>query len=177
MEQGEQILQFNLSSDQWVYSRDSGIRILANELSEICTPRILLFRLEFQCTDTQIKYKLPIVTTRLNHLSYLLFTFFNLCLLFPIFVHKFLLFWSHRKSCRDSISSAYSCFIPKSLLYCHCKWKHLKHILTCKNEVLQSFPSRDRSPALKCVEKEIWTKVIKAKSKLFVLILRPIQPK
>ena len=52
----------------------------------ICTPRILLFRSEIQSTNTQIKYKPPIVTTRLNRLSYLvvyifqsLFTFFNIC--------------------------------------------------------------------------------------------------
>ena len=52
----------------------------------ICTPRILLFRSEIQSTDTQIKYKPPIVTTRLNRLSYFvvyifqsLFTFFNIC--------------------------------------------------------------------------------------------------
>ena len=51
-----------------------------------CTPRILLFRSEIQSTDTQIKYKPPIVTTRLNRLSYFvvyifqsLFTFFNIC--------------------------------------------------------------------------------------------------
>ena len=52
----------------------------------ICTPRILLFWSEIQSTDTQIKYKPPIVTTRLNLLSYFvvyifqsLFTFFNIC--------------------------------------------------------------------------------------------------
>ena len=52
----------------------------------ICTPRILLFRSEIQSTDTQIKYKPPIVTTRLDRLSYFvvyifqsLFTYFNIC--------------------------------------------------------------------------------------------------
>ena len=105
---------------QWQYSRDSGIQILVNELSEICIPRVLLFRSEIQSTDTQIKYKPPIVTTRLNRLSYFVvyifqsfFTFFNIC------AQIFTLSISPR-SCRDSISFAYSCFFPESLLYCHC---------------------------------------------------------
>ena len=41
------------------------------------------------------------------------------CLHFSIIVHKFLLFRSHREAAEDSISFAYSCFIPESLLYCH----------------------------------------------------------
>ena len=104
---------------QWQYIRDSGIRIFANELSEICTPRILLFRLEFQCTDTQIKYKPPIVTTRLNYVSFfVVYIFQSLLTFFNIFTLNFTLLFSPR-SFRDSISFAYSCFIPSSLIYCH----------------------------------------------------------
>ena len=80
------------------------------------TPRILLSRSEIQSTDTQIKYKPPIVTTRLNRISYFvvyifqsLFTFFNICT--QIFTLS--------RSCRNSISFAYSCFISESLLYYH----------------------------------------------------------
>ena len=90
---------------------------MANELSEISTPRILLFRSEIQSKDTQIKYKPPIVTTRLYRSSYFvvyifqsLFTFFNICT--QIFTLS--------RSWRDSISFAYSCFISESLLYYHC---------------------------------------------------------
>ena len=66
-----------------------------HELAEICTPRILLFRPEFQCTDTQIKYKF--YKTK-SFMVLCCFTFFNLCLHFSIFVHTFLLFRSHREA-------------------------------------------------------------------------------
>ena len=93
--------------------------MLATKLSVICTPRILLFRLEIQSTYMQIKYKPPIVTTRLKRSSYFvvyifqsLFIFFNICTkIFTLSISP--------RSCRDSISFAYSCFIPESLLYCH----------------------------------------------------------
>ena len=110
----------------WDHSLPNKIRGFSNSIAgirrykywpEICTPRILLFRSEIQSTDTQIKYKPPIVTTRLNLLSYFvvyifqsLFTFFNICT--QIFTLS--------RSCRDSISFAYSCFISESLLYYHC---------------------------------------------------------
>ena len=72
----------------------------------ICTPRILLFRLEIQSTDTQIKYKPPIVTTRLNRLSY-----------FVVYIFQYL--YTNFYSFENSISFAYSCFISESLLYYH----------------------------------------------------------
>ena len=75
-----------IAKNQWQYIRDSGIWILANELSEISTPRILLFRSKFQCTDTQIKY------TFYQTKSFIVLC----CLHFSIFVHTFLLFRSHR---------------------------------------------------------------------------------
>ena len=87
-------IEIFISSDS-TYIRDSGIRILANELSEIFNQRIWLFRSEFQCTDTQIKYKFYQTETFIV-LQTLLFTFFNLCLHFSILVHTFLLFRSHR---------------------------------------------------------------------------------
>ena len=70
---------------QWQYIRDSGIQILANELSEICSLRMLLFRSEFQCTDRQIKYK--IYQTK----SFLVLC----CLQFSIFVYFFWYLYTH----------------------------------------------------------------------------------
>ena len=114
-------IEIFISSDS-TYIRDSGIRILANELSEIFNQRIWLFRSEFQCTDTQIKYKFYQTETFIV-LQTLLFTFFNLCLHFSILVHTFLLFSISTRSCRDNTSFAYSCFIPESLIYWH--WLYL----------------------------------------------------
>ena len=78
-----------------------------------------IFRSEFHWADTQIKYKPPIVTTSKSLIV--------ICSLnFSIFVYIFQYLYTNftfsisPRSCRDSISLAYSCFIPSSLIYCHC---------------------------------------------------------
>ena len=83
--------------------RDAGIS--QGNIGDFCTLSILLFRLEIQSKDTQIKYNPPIVT-RLNHLLYFdvyifqsFITFLNMC------THIFTL--SIRGMCRDSINFAY----------------------------------------------------------------------
>ena len=63
--------------------RDTNI---GQHIIEDCTPRILLFRSEFQCLDTQIKYKF--YQTKSFIVLY--------CLNSSIFVHTFLLFRSHQ---------------------------------------------------------------------------------
>ena len=67
----------------------------------------VILRSEFQCTITQINYKF-----------YQTKSFIVLCCLhlFNFCTNIFTLLISPR-SCRDSISFAYSCFIPESLIY------------------------------------------------------------
>ena len=85
----------------------AGIQTLANELSQICTPKSLLLQSEIQCTDMQIKYNL----TKLNHSSYFVNIFQSLFTFFNIHTQIFTPSISPR-SCRDSIFFVYSCFIP-----------------------------------------------------------------
>ena len=92
------------SYNQWQYMRDAGIRILANEISEICT----LKNFTLSIGNSKYRYANKVQT---NHSHNKTKSFVVLCCLhfqslftFSIFVHTFLLFRSHRGRCRDRIS-------------------------------------------------------------------------
>ena len=112
--------------DQWQYSRDSEIQILANKLSKICTPK----NSTLSIGNSKYRYANKVLTAHSHnktksfivlsclHFSIFVYIFQSLFTFFNICTQIFTLSISPRR-CRDSISFAYSCSIPESLLYCH----------------------------------------------------------